>query len=146
MFIRALRSGGYGDHDKSCTPVMVIAIAAGHRFDEVHFGKFASYYLRHEYFFDVHPPLGMSDLISQRLPWVHEVNSSGFPLLGKLLIALSGWLVGYDGNYLFDSIGDDYLTAGTTGPVCGPDTHPRAALDGQDSCLPEHDPRQRVAQ
>jgi hypothetical protein len=58
----------------------------------------------------------------------HAANASGFPLPGKLLIALSGWLVGYDGNYLFDSIGDDYLTAGTTGPVCGPDTHPGVAL------------------
>ncbi|WAQ84539.1 hypothetical protein PtA15_5A109 [Puccinia triticina] len=53
-------------------------------FDEVHFGGFASKYIRSEFFMDVHPPLI------------------------KLLFALVGWLSGYDGTYEFKEIGSDY--------------------------------------
>jgi dolichyl-phosphate-mannose-protein mannosyltransferase len=47
--------------------------------------QFASYYLERTYFFDVHPPFG------------------------KLLFALMGWFVGYDGHFHFDNIGDSYI-------------------------------------
>jgi len=51
------------------------------RFDEVHFGKFASKYIKTQYFVDVHPPLA------------------------KLLITLAAFIFGYDGNFDFKDIG-----------------------------------------
>lgn len=51
------------------------------RFDEVHFGGFASKYIRQVFFMDVHPPLA------------------------KLLITLSAKIGGFDGNFDFKDIG-----------------------------------------
>ncbi|KAI0395203.1 dolichyl-phosphate-mannose-protein mannosyltransferase 1 [Xylariaceae sp. FL0594] len=57
-------------------------------FDEVHFGGFATKYINGKFFMDVHPPLA------------------------KMLIALAGWLAGFDGSFDFKEIGKDYLEPG----------------------------------
>ncbi|XP_041368198.1 protein O-mannosyl-transferase 1-like [Gigantopelta aegis] len=53
-------------------------------FDELHFAKFASLYLKKVFFFDVHPPLG------------------------KILLAAAAEFGGYNGNASFDRIGAEY--------------------------------------
>ncbi|XP_048585823.1 protein O-mannosyl-transferase 2 isoform X2 [Nematostella vectensis] len=73
--------------------------------DETHFGKHANFYIKGEFFFDVHPPLA------------------------KMLIALSGYLTGYNGTFPFDKPGDLYgennylgmrLLCVTMGSLCVP--------------------------
>ncbi|KAF8244663.1 PMT-domain-containing protein [Wilcoxina mikolae CBS 423.85] len=57
-------------------------------FDEVHFGGFATKYIKGRFFMDVHPPLA------------------------KLLITLAGWMAGFNGNFDFKEIGKDYIEPG----------------------------------
>lgn len=53
-------------------------------FDEVHFGKFVTWYFTGEYFFDIHPPLG------------------------KLVLYMAGVLGRFKPGFLFDAIGAEY--------------------------------------
>lgn len=100
--LNKLKAYNAGDHEESeykywiaLTLITVLAIYVRFNklgspdkvvFDEVHFGKFASYYLERTYFFDLHPPFA------------------------KLLIAFAGWIAGYDGSFKFENIGDNYVT------------------------------------
>ena len=47
-------------------------------FDEVHFGSFTNYYIKHTYFHDIHPPLG------------------------KLILYFTSYLAGYKGDIDFN--------------------------------------------
>lgn len=100
------KSDGVEDHDVFLLPLSdylaalaVTVVAAVVRvfriyqpssvvFDEVHFGGFASKYIKGKFFMDVHPPLA------------------------KMLIALTGWLTGFNGDFDFKEIGKDYVEPG----------------------------------
>ncbi|GKT46083.1 dolichyl-phosphate-mannose--protein mannosyltransferase 1 [Colletotrichum spaethianum] len=100
------KSDGVEDHDVFLLPVSDYQIMLGLTFlaaiirlfriyqptsvvfDEVHFGGFASKYIKGRFFMDVHPPLA------------------------KMLIALTGWLAGFNGDFDFKEIGKDYIEPG----------------------------------
>lgn len=51
------------------------------RFDEIFYGRFASMYINNIFYFDMHPPLG------------------------KMILALAGYIGNFDGGAKFDRIG-----------------------------------------
>jgi len=92
-----IHSAGGGQQDISFTLIFILLISALFIrlfqisnpsqvvFDEVHFGGFASKYIKGAFFMDVHPPLG------------------------KMLIAASGLAAGFNGSFDFKEIGMDYI-------------------------------------
>ncbi|KAK0545298.1 Dolichyl-phosphate-mannose--protein mannosyltransferase 1 [Tilletia horrida] len=83
------------------TLIVLVAVAAVVRlwrlsapssvvFDEVHFGGFASKYIRRKFFMDVHPPLA------------------------KLMFTFVAWLSGFNGAFDFADIGKEYMIGDNT--------------------------------
>lgn len=72
----------------SCIRLYRLSYPSSVVFDEVHFGGFATKYIKGQFFMDVHPPLA------------------------KMLIALVGWLAGFKGDFDFKDIGKDYIEPG----------------------------------
>ncbi|XP_011176830.2 protein O-mannosyltransferase 1 [Zeugodacus cucurbitae] len=68
-----------------CTRFYKLSIPRHVVFDEIHYGKYISLYLRNIFFFDQHPPLGK-----------------------QLIAAVAYTAGGYDGNYTFPHIGAEY--------------------------------------
>lgn len=68
--------------------------------------------MRREFFFDVHPPLSVPvpHLGADTRPFSLTVSlSSCRSRSAKLLLAFAGWVIGYDGHFEFENIGESYI-------------------------------------
>ena len=73
----------------------------------MHYGKYASLYLKNTFFFDSNPPLGkmligsnQKNLNTKRNPLINNL-----PMSCYIISALAGYLAGFDGKFSFDKIG-----------------------------------------
>ena len=69
----------------------------------MHYGKYASLYLKNTFFFDSNPPLGK--MLIGTPPSPHPPSKDHPNSLLIIITALAGYLAGFDGKFGFDKIG-----------------------------------------
>ena len=73
----------------------------------MHYGKYASLYLKNTFFFDSNPPLGK--MLIGTPPSPHPPSKDHPNSLLIIITALAGYLAGFDGKFGFDKIGQVYM-------------------------------------